>query len=232
MIPSRATFRPAPASTPSGWDEFRGIYYDEKSLDALLQEQGDLVTYEVTEYRADGSDLFFGTTTMMPGCVGNEYFMTRGHYHARRDRGEIYYTQSGEGILLLNSRDGQTREVDMKQGVCAFIPPDWAHRSVNTGTAKLVFVWCCARTQAMTMPRSRQRHAETRGGEGRCRSLHSQSALPGLNGPREKRRNFRHRRQTVHRAFPRGREGAAAQARRTICGRSTPRSTPDRMDAV
>ena len=124
--------------------EFRGIYRDEKALDALLKEQGDLVTYEVVEYRADGSDLFFGTTTMMPGRVGDEYFMTRGHYHARQDRGEIYYTQSGEGILLLHSRDGQTREVGMKPGVCAFIPPDWAHRSVNTGKSRLVFVWCCS----------------------------------------------------------------------------------------
>ena len=124
--------------------EFRGIYQDDAALDALIGEKGDLVTYEVTEYRAEGSDIFFGTTTMMPGRVGDEYFMTRGHYHARRDRGEIYYTQSGQGILLLQSRDGETREVAMKPGVCAFIPPDWAHRSVNTGDTPLVFVWCCS----------------------------------------------------------------------------------------
>ena len=124
--------------------EFRGIYQNEQALDALLGEKGDLVTYKVVEYRADGSDLFFGTTTMMPGRVGEEYFMTRGHYHARRDRGEIYYTQSGEGILLLQSRDGETRTVSMKPGVCAFIPPEWAHRSVNTGEKPLVFVWCCS----------------------------------------------------------------------------------------
>lgn len=124
--------------------EFRGIYRDEAALDALLKQQEDPVTYTVTEYRAPGSDLFFGTTTMMPGRVGDEYFMTRGHYHARRDCGEIYYTQSGEGILLLQSREGQTREVSMKPGVCAFIPPDWAHRSVNIGTERLVFVWCCS----------------------------------------------------------------------------------------
>lgn len=123
--------------------EVRGIYLDEKALDVLLQVQGDLVTYRVEEYRIEGSDIFFGTTTMMPGRVGDEYFMTRGHYHARRDRGEIYYTQSGQGMLLLQSRDGETREVEMKPGVCAFIPPDWAHRSVNTGQTPLVFVWCC-----------------------------------------------------------------------------------------
>ena len=87
--------------------EFRGIYRDVRALDDLISV-GDLVTYRVVEYRAEGSDIFFGTTTMMPGRVGDEYFMTRGHYHARRDRGEIYYTQSGQGMLLLQTRDGET----------------------------------------------------------------------------------------------------------------------------
>jgi glucose-6-phosphate isomerase len=81
---------------------------------------------------------------MSPGKVGAEYYMTRGHFHQRRDRGEAYYTQSGEGLLLLESRSGETRTVELRPGVCAFIPPDWAHRSINTGAAKLVFVWFCA----------------------------------------------------------------------------------------
>jgi glucose-6-phosphate isomerase len=70
--------------------------------------------------------------------------MTRGHFHERPDRGEVYYTQVGEGILLLESRAGESRTVEMKPGVCAFIPPEWAHRSINTGSEKLVFVWVCA----------------------------------------------------------------------------------------
>jgi glucose-6-phosphate isomerase len=123
--------------------EFRGIYRDGKALEALLASKGDVVTYKVVEYREPDADIFFGTTTMFPGKVGDEYFLTRGHFHERRDRGEIYYTQSGEGILLLQARDGETRTVEMKPGVCAFIPPDWAHRSINTGRTPLVFVWCC-----------------------------------------------------------------------------------------
>ena len=102
-----------------------------------------ILAYEVVEYRADGSDIIFGTTIMQPGKVGDEYFMTRGHFHVRRDRGEVYYTQSGEGLLLLESRSGESRVVEMRPGVCAFIPPDWAHRSINTGSGKLVFVWVC-----------------------------------------------------------------------------------------
>jgi glucose-6-phosphate isomerase, archaeal len=123
--------------------EFRGVYRDDKAFDELMAAQGDVVTYKVVEFREEGSDIFFGTTTMQPGRVGDEYFMTRGHYHANPTMGEIYYTQSGKGMLLLQSRDGQTREVEMKPGVCAFIPPDWAHRSINTGDTPLVFVWCC-----------------------------------------------------------------------------------------
>jgi glucose-6-phosphate isomerase, archaeal len=123
--------------------ELRGLYQDDAALEALIGAQGDIVTYVVREYRVDGSDLFFGTTTMAPGLVGTEYLMTRGHYHARRDMGEIYTTQSGQGILLLHSRTGEARSVVMKPGVCAFIPPDWAHRSVNTGNTPLVFTWCC-----------------------------------------------------------------------------------------
>lgn len=123
--------------------EFREIYQDKKAFDAKLAAEGDVVTYEVVEFRQPGFDVFFGTTTMYPGRVGEEYHMTRGHFHARRDRGEIYYTQSGEGLLVLESREGETRTVDMKPDTCAVIPPDWAHRSVNTGSEPLVFVWVC-----------------------------------------------------------------------------------------
>lgn len=123
--------------------ELRALFQDKDAFDIAVQERDDPVTYEVVEYRPDRSDLFFGTTTMYPGHVGGEFYMTRGHFHERRDMGEVYYTQSGLGILLLESRDGISRIIEMKPGVCAFIPPDWAHRSVNTGSEPLVFVWVC-----------------------------------------------------------------------------------------
>jgi glucose-6-phosphate isomerase len=123
--------------------EFRGLYQDSASLEEAIRAGADPIAYEVIEYRKPGSDIFFGTTTMYPGKVGREYFLTRGHFHERRDMGEVYYTQTGEGILLLESRDGTTKAVEMRPGICAFIPPDWAHRSINVGRDKLVFVWVC-----------------------------------------------------------------------------------------
>ena len=123
--------------------EMRGLYCDQTAFASQLAERGDPVVYTVIKFKAAGSDIFFGTTTMEPGDVGGEYYMTRGHFHQRRDMGEVYYTQSGEGKLLLQSRSGEVSIVDMKPGVCALIPPDWAHRSINTGSSKLVFVWVC-----------------------------------------------------------------------------------------
>ncbi len=123
--------------------ELAGIFQDKQALAENVSANNDPAVYEVIEYRKDGSDVFFGTTTMYPGDIGGEFFMTRGHFHQRRDMGEVYYTQSGEGILLLESRDGRSETVAMLPGVCAFIPPDWAHRSINVGSGKLVFVWVC-----------------------------------------------------------------------------------------
>src|SRR5262245_58859632 len=121
--------------------DLRGLFQDERAFDAAVSERGDPIVYEVREYRVDGSDLFFGTTTMYPGQVAGEYYLTRGHYHARDDRGEVYHVQSGSGVLVLENRAGESRSVALEPGVCAFIPPQWAHRSMVVGDEKLVFLW-------------------------------------------------------------------------------------------
>ena len=153
LLPEGVTIDPESGAVSPSTDRYtqtlsglRGFFHDERALQALIAERGDAAVYEVIGFRPpqDESDLCFGTTIMHPGKVGDEFFMTRGHFHERRDRGEAYYTQSGQGVLLLQSRSGETRTVEMKPGICAFIPPDWAHRSINTGRDKLVFTWFCA----------------------------------------------------------------------------------------
>jgi glucose-6-phosphate isomerase, archaeal len=121
----------------------QGIFRDGQAFASAIREGNDPLVYEVMEFKKEGSDIFFGTTTMQPGKVGDEFFMTRGHFHARRDLGEVYCTQSGTGVLLLENRYGVSQVVDMLPGTCAFIPPDWAHRSINTGSEPLVFTWFC-----------------------------------------------------------------------------------------
>jgi glucose-6-phosphate isomerase, archaeal len=121
----------------------RDLYAAPGLADAFIAKHGDVDAYEVIEYRPKGTDICFGTTIMAPGKIGDEYFLTRGHFHTKPECAEAYYTQSGEGLLLLHSRSGECRTVEMHPGVCAFIPPEWAHRSVNTGPKPLVFVWMC-----------------------------------------------------------------------------------------
>jgi glucose-6-phosphate isomerase len=68
--------------------------------------------------------------------------MTRGHFHARRDRAEFYTTVQGEGMLILMDEDRSTRVEIMSPGSLHYIPGYTAHRTVNTGDSPLVF-WAC-----------------------------------------------------------------------------------------
>lgn len=124
--------------------DLEGIFQDQDAWSDAIRELADPVIYEVIEVKQEGNDLFFGTTIVAPGQVGREFYMTRGHFHARRDRGEVYSTLAGQGILLLETRDGQTSVIDMHEGSVAAIPPEWAHRTINTGNCPLIFSWVCS----------------------------------------------------------------------------------------
>ena len=125
------------------FSDLSGLYADTVAFDALLEHRADAVAYEVTSYTPGKktSDMIMGVTRMEPGKVGNEYFMTRGHIHAVGDRPEIYYGQSGSGLMQMESPDGDVRIVEVSaQGIC-YVPPYWIHRSVNVGTDDLVMVF-------------------------------------------------------------------------------------------
>jgi len=124
-------------------DDLVGLYEDEAAFRDLQRERGDALVYEVTDYRqsVDAGDLIFGVTRMRPGKVGREYFLTRGHIHANADRPEIYYGESGRGVMLLESPEGEVRTVDMSPRTICYVPPFWIHRSVNIGADDLVMTF-------------------------------------------------------------------------------------------
>jgi glucose-6-phosphate isomerase len=69
-----------------------GMFYDREAAQRHLGEHGDVLLYEVYEKKipeADG-ELQFCSSITYPGKVGDEYFMTKGHFHARRDTAEVY----------------------------------------------------------------------------------------------------------------------------------------------
>jgi glucose-6-phosphate isomerase len=123
--------------------DLAGLYEDEGAFDALSARMGDEVVYEVTDYKpsADAGDMIIGVTRMVPGRVGREYFLTRGHIHANADRPEMYYGESGHGIMLLESPAGEIRTVEIGPRSLCYVPPYWIHRSVNVGSTELVMTF-------------------------------------------------------------------------------------------
>ncbi len=121
-----------------------GIYLNEAAFAAALDTEGVRVVYHVHEVRPPASrgDLIFGTTFMEPGRIGDEFFVTRGHIHARANRPETYTGESGEGVMLLESPQGEVRILAIGPRVTVYVPPLWIHRSVNTGDGPLVMSFC------------------------------------------------------------------------------------------
>jgi len=92
----------------------------------------------------DGTEagLFWGTTFLQPGTVGGEYFMTKGHVHAKSDRMEVYFTFAGTGLLILMDPKRSCRVEEMTPGSVHLIPAHAAHRTVNIGDVELSFGAC------------------------------------------------------------------------------------------
>jgi glucose-6-phosphate isomerase len=86
--------------------------------------------------------LFFGCTFLQPGTVGDEYFMTKGHFHSTIDTAEFYWGIRGEGILLLMGEDRSIRAERVVPGSLHYIPGCIAHRMVNVGNEVLSFGAC------------------------------------------------------------------------------------------
>ncbi|MCD4513686.1 glucose-6-phosphate isomerase [Brucella pseudogrignonensis] len=120
-----------------------GLYGDEQAFELLRETHGNTVVYDVEDFKpgSHSGDLIYGVTRMNPGRVGNEFFLTRGHIHAKADRPEIYYGQSGHGLMQLESPAGETRIVEISAQTICYVPPFWIHRSINIGDTDLVMVF-------------------------------------------------------------------------------------------
>lgn len=123
--------------------DLMGIFEDEAERAHLDQE---LFVYHVQMYlpEEEGTPggLYFGNTTISPGKVGAEYFMTKGHFHAQEDRTEFYWGIRGEGMLILMDRHGNTWAEKMMTGSLHYIRSHLAHRVANVGKNPLVFGAC------------------------------------------------------------------------------------------
>jgi len=120
-----------------------GIFQDEKAFAEMDQEQ---LAYTVQAWLpvAEGTPggLFFGASTIYPGKVGNEFFMTKGHFHAQSDRAEFYWGVQGKGMLILMDRERNTWAEEVFPGSLHYIGGEIAHRLANIGDEKLIVGAC------------------------------------------------------------------------------------------
>jgi len=121
--------------------DMKDLYADSNAVERILAEEGDRLVYEV--YVAGIPEVEgqvpHSTTIIYPGQIAQEFHMTKGHFHVKRDRAEIYLGLAGTGFLLLQTDDGTVRSVEMRRGAVAYVPPFWAHRTVNTGDVPFAF---------------------------------------------------------------------------------------------
>jgi glucose-6-phosphate isomerase, archaeal len=117
----------------------KGMYADDAALAKMIAEDDKLV-YEFYELGApeDPGEVTFGTSMVYPGKVGNEYFMTKGHFHKVLETAEIYYCLRGHGYMLQENPEGDWNAVEMKPGSAVYCPKRFAHRSINVGSDLLV----------------------------------------------------------------------------------------------
>ncbi|MGR1223324.1 glucose-6-phosphate isomerase family protein [Aeromonas veronii] len=122
--------------------DLQGLFAD---LHAEAALSPDTRLYRVAMLPGNGGegDLNMGVTYLEAGRVGQEFFMTRGHIHARAEQAEYYFGLCGRGLLLLQDMAGVCRLEQVFAGSVHHIPGHVAHRLVNTGETQLsaLAVW-------------------------------------------------------------------------------------------
>jgi glucose-6-phosphate isomerase len=120
--------------------DMRGYYADGEALETLIRTEADPPHYETFESAVpeEPGQVKYCISKLYPGTVGGECFMTKGHYHSASATGEVYLCLRGQGGMMMKTGQGECRWEEFVPGRLVYVPPYWAHRSVNTGDESLV----------------------------------------------------------------------------------------------
>lgn len=112
--------------------EMGGMYANGAAAGKLIAA-GDPLVYEFYDLgmAEKAGELAFGTSVVYPGQVGDEFFMTKGHFHRVLETAEVYHCLSGHGVMLMESPEGAVEYREMAAGDVVYVPGRYAHRSVN-----------------------------------------------------------------------------------------------------
>lgn len=122
--------------------DLRHCFADARAYEAALQ-QGNPIIYTVTSVEpADGEgQLHYGIGTIMPGRVGDEYYLTKGHLHEWRPAAEVYIGLRGQGMMLLEDiNSGESHMIALVPDSAVYVPGFTAHRTVNVDAVPLVYL--------------------------------------------------------------------------------------------
>lgn len=127
----------------------KGMYADDEAYAKQLAEKDDLV-YEFHEMGVPehSGDLAFGASITYPGKVGNEYYMTKGHFHTILETAEVYYCMGGHGYMLLENPEGDWSAQELTPGKVVYVPKRYAHRSINVSATEPLFTFFVFRSDA------------------------------------------------------------------------------------
>ncbi len=114
--------------------DLKGYFNDREAYQSMLGVE-EAVLYDVYElHRPElAGELLHGISIIHPGKVGSEYFMTKGHFHTVIETSEVYHCLKGEGVMIMETPEGEWAVEPLSSGKVLYVPPRWAHRSVNTG---------------------------------------------------------------------------------------------------
>jgi glucose-6-phosphate isomerase, archaeal len=124
--------------------DLRGLFADQTAYTAALAQDNALlykVFSVIPDERADA--LFYAAGVIYPGRVGDEYYMTKGHYHAQRDEPEFYLGLRGAGMMVMENEQGESWTVPLVANSMVYVPGHTAHRTLNVGNAPMTYVAIC-----------------------------------------------------------------------------------------
>lgn len=129
--------------------KIKGIFADAQAEEAMIRDTDPLVYefYDLNMPEKEG-DLAFGSSIVYPGKVGNEYFMTKGHFHTILETAEVYYCLNGYGMIMMESPEGLVEYQEMRPGQAVYVPGRYAHRSINLSDTETLVTFFVFRADA------------------------------------------------------------------------------------
>lgn len=117
--------------------EMHGMFSDADAYQRKLEQEDPVVyEYHALNIPQTSGDISFGFSILMPGRVGSEYYFTKGHFHNIPDTAEMYLCTKGHGYLLLESKAGDCRLLELIPGRAGYVPKGYAHRSINISASE------------------------------------------------------------------------------------------------